>query len=50
MPDLLVVRGGLFGNKRLRIRATDVEAVLPRERRVLVRWTAASKDPAWPPA
>ena len=40
-PDELVVRTGLFARRRLIIPATDVEAVLARDRRVILRRSPA---------
>jgi hypothetical protein len=36
-PDELVVRSGLFARRRFLVPSTDVEAVMPRERRVVLR-------------
>jgi len=35
-PDELLVRGGLFGNRRLVVAVSDVQKVVPREERVVL--------------
>ena len=36
-PDALAVRGGLFGTRLLLVLPSDVEAISPRQRRLLIR-------------
>jgi hypothetical protein len=36
-PDALVVRGGFLGRRQLMIPSSEVEGVVPREKRVLLR-------------
>jgi hypothetical protein len=40
-PDELVVYGGLFGNRVLLVKTRDIEDVIPRHQRILVRTEAA---------
>jgi hypothetical protein len=44
-PDLLEVRTGLFGRRVLLIAVEQVEELLPREKRVVLRAQASNADP-----
>jgi hypothetical protein len=42
-PDLLVIQGGVLGRRRLLVPVADVEEVVPRQERIVVR-TAPSEQ------